>query len=125
MEEVVSATGATPVAWDMRLECCGGALSVSRTRSVVRLGRAILNDARAAGADAIVVACPMCHSNLDFRQSAMVRRGEAAMPVLFLSELVGLAFGVAPDRLGLRRHFTSARSLLDRVQPPAAAREVR
>ena len=125
MEEVVRATGATPVAWDMRLECCGGAFSVSRTPSVVRLGRAILNDARAAGADAIVVACPMCHSNLDFRQAAMVRRGEAAMPVLFLSEIVGLALGVAPDRLGLGRHFTSTKPLLARVQAAAAAKEVR
>jgi heterodisulfide reductase subunit B len=125
MEEVVNATGATPVAWDMRLECCGGAFSVSRTGSVVRLGRAILTDARETGADAIVVACPMCHSNLDFRQSAMVRRGEAPMPVLFLSELVGLALGVAPDRLGLWRHFTSTKPLLARVQAPATAKEVR
>ena len=83
MEEVVEATGATAVAWNMRLDCCGGGFSLSRTGSVVRLGRAILDDARAAGADAIVVACPMCHSNLDFRQKAMARagRGWAADPL--------------------------------------------
>lgn len=120
MEEVVRAAGATPVAWHMRLECCGGAFSLARTASVVRLGRAILDDARRAGAEALVVACPMCHSNLDFRQSAMLNRGEKALPVLYLSELVGLALGLAPDRLGLQRHFVDARPLAAR-----AATEVR
>lgn len=124
MEEVAKAAGATPVKWDMRLECCGGAFSVARTGSVVRLGRAILADARAAGADAIAVACPMCHSNLDFRQKAMARRGEAPMPVLFLSELVGLALGMAPRKLGLERHFASTKPLLARIQAAAAAKEV-
>lgn len=128
MEEVARASGATPVAWNMRLECCGGAFSISRTGSVVRLGRAIIEDARAAGADAIVVACPMCHSNLDFRQAAMTRRGEAPMPVLFISELVGLALGLDPDRLGLGRHFVDAKPLVARTRgagDPAAAGEAR
>ena len=52
------------------------------------------------GADAVAVACPMCHSNLDFRQGALVRRGEAPMPVLFISELVGLALGLDASSLG-------------------------
>ena len=125
MEAIAKAAGATPVEWNMRLECCGGAFSISRTASVVRLGRAILADARAAGADAIVVACPMCHSNLDFRQQAMARRGEAPMPVVFISELVGLALGIAPDRLGLQRHYVSTRPLTAPRQPatvPAPAK---
>jgi len=121
MEEIVKATGATPVAWNMRLECCGGAFSISRTASVVRLGRAILADARAAGADAIVVACPMCHSNLDFRQQAMARRGEAEMPIVFISELVGLALGIAGDRLGLQRHFVSTKPFVARALAPIPA----
>ncbi|MCU0292838.1 MAG: CoB--CoM heterodisulfide reductase iron-sulfur subunit B family protein [Thermoanaerobaculaceae bacterium] len=115
MEDVVRAAGATPVAWQMRLECCGGAFSLARTASVVRLGRAILDDARRAGAEALVVACPMCHSNLDFRQSAMLERGEKPLPVLYLSELVGLALGIAPDTLGLQRHFVDARPLAARA----------
>jgi heterodisulfide reductase subunit B len=117
MEEVVKATGAEPVAWNSRLVCCGGAFSISRTASVVRLGREILQEARRAGANAVVVACPMCHSNLDFRQSAMEMRGEDPMPVLFLSELVGLALGIAPEALGLHRHFVSAVALLNRPVP--------
>jgi len=121
MEDVVRATGATPVGWNMRLECCGAALSLARTSSVVRLGRAIVEDARRAGADAIAVACPMCHSNLDFRQSAMTRRGEAEMPVVYLTELVGLALGIDPAELGLGRHFVSTSSLVARAAAPPPA----
>jgi len=107
MEEICRATGAAPVSWNLRLECCGGAFSLSRTASVVRLGRAILEDARRAGAEALVVACPMCHSNLDFRQGAMTSDGESPMPVLYLTELLGLSMGLPAKSLGMERHFVS------------------
>jgi heterodisulfide reductase subunit B len=120
MEDIAAAAGATPVKWDMALECCGGGFSLSRTASVVRLSRAILRSARKAGAQAVVVACPMCHSNLDFRQQAINRRNrqDAAadpMPILFLSQLVGLGLGLAPARLGLKRHFVSPEPVLNFV----------
>jgi len=67
MEALVRAVGAQPVAWNKRVECCGAGFSLARTGSVIRLGRGILDDAAAAGADAVVVACPMCHSNLSPR----------------------------------------------------------
>jgi heterodisulfide reductase subunit B len=120
LESIVSATGATPVKWNMALECCGGGFSLSRTASVVRLGRLILQAARDAGAQVMVVACPMCHSNLDFRQRAMKERGglSESMPILFLSELVGLSLGLDPSRLGLSRHFVSPQPLLDRIGAP-------
>ena len=121
MEAVISACGATPVRWNMAVECCGGAFSISRTSSVIRLSRGIIRDARANGADAIVVACPLCHSNLDFRQAAMAMRGEEPMPVLFISQLVGLALGIPEKRLGLARHFVDARPLLAKAQATAQA----
>lgn len=115
MESIASAAGATPVRWDMALECCGGGFSLSRTASVVRLSRSILRSARKAGASAIVVACPMCHSNLDFRQRAMNRHDSAAepMPILFLSQLVGLGLGLDSVQLGLQRHFISPEPVLN------------
>jgi heterodisulfide reductase subunit B2 len=121
MEEILKACGATPVKWNMALECCGGAFSVSRPGSVVRLSRAILDDARQAGADAIAVGCPMCHSNLDFRQRAVARRGDAPVPVLYITELVGLALGLNSDALGLARHFVSAEPLLAKLAPVTTA----
>jgi heterodisulfide reductase subunit B len=112
MEQVVSALGATPVTWHRRLDCCGGSFSLSRVGSVVRLGRAIVEDARAAGAQVIAVACPMCHSNLDMRQKAMAARGAAGMPIVYITQLAGLALGLAPGPLGLSRHFVSTAPLL-------------
>jgi heterodisulfide reductase subunit B len=112
MEKIIAAAGATPVRWNMAVECCGGAFSVSRTSSVVRLGRRIIADARAHGAEAIAVACPLCHSNLDLRQAAMMQRGEAPLPVLFITQLVGLALGLTEGELGIRRHFVDAEPLL-------------
>jgi heterodisulfide reductase subunit B2 len=107
MESLATLCGATPVRWNMAVECCGGSFSICRTGSVIRLGRAILEDARRAGAQAIVVACPMCHSNLDFRQAAMRLEG-GPLPIVFLTELVGLAMGLDPGELGLQRHFVDA-----------------
>jgi heterodisulfide reductase subunit B2 len=117
LESIVSATGATPVKWSMALECCGGGFSLSRTGSVVRLGRMILQSAIDAGAQAIIVACPMCHSNLDFRQSAMSERvgPGKSIPIMFLSELVGLSLGLGASQLGLDRHFVSPSPVLDQI----------
>jgi len=116
LEKIVGATGADPVKWDMALECCGGGFSLSRTASVVRLSRSILQSARSAGAQALAVACPMCHSNLDFRQQAINKQGKVQpIPVLFISQLVGLSMGIDPARLGLSRHFISPEPLLQRI----------
>ncbi len=64
------------------------------------------------GAEAIVVACPLCHSNLDLRQKAMTARGEQPLPILFITQVVGLALGLPADSLGLGRHFVATAPLL-------------
>ncbi len=124
IDQVIAACGADPVDWNMKVECCGGAFSVSRTASVVRLGRAIIDDARAHGAEAIVVACPLCHSNLDLRQKAMMERGGEAMPIFFVTQLVGLAVGLPAVSLGLGRHFVDTEPFIQRLMAQAAERAV-
>ena len=124
MDDVINACGADDVDWDMKVECCGAAFSVSRTASVLRLGRAIIDNARAHGAEAIIVACPLCHSNLDLRQKAMAQRGEEPMPILFVTQMVGLALGLAPVDLGLGRHFVDTEPLIARLVQQAAERVV-
>ncbi|MBE3034780.1 MAG: CoB--CoM heterodisulfide reductase iron-sulfur subunit B family protein [Actinobacteria bacterium] len=124
MDEVINACGGGDVDWDMKVECCGGAFSVSRTASVLRLGRAIIENARSHGAEAIIVACPLCHSNLDLRQKAMAQRGEEPMPILFVTQMVGLALGLSPVDLGLGRHFVDTEPLIARLVQQAAERVV-
>jgi heterodisulfide reductase subunit B len=125
MESVCATVGAEPVDWNKRIECCGAGFSLSRTGSVIRMGREILADARAAGAELVVVGCPMCHSNLDMRQAAM-NKGQAGaddLPVLYITELVGLALGLDPKAMGLHRHYVSTKPLLDRLSTAVAKRE--
>jgi heterodisulfide reductase subunit B len=126
LEDIVSACGAEAVPWNRKLDCCGGGMSLSRTGSVIRLGRTIVNDARAAGAHAIAVACPMCHSNLDFRQKAMLKGQEGeVIPVLYITQLVGLALGMEPGDLGLGRHFVKTAPFVQRISTvPSQAQEV-
>jgi len=110
MEAAIRAAGAEPVEWNFAVECCGGGFSMSKTEAVVELSHAILADAEAAGAQVIVAGCPMCHSNLDMRQQTInaAGLGRHDLPILYLSELVGLAAGLDPKRLGLDRHFVDA-----------------
>lgn len=113
MEKIISATGAEAVEWNYKIECCGGAHSIAHKEIVVDLSKKILDDAKLHGADVVVVACPMCHSNLDMRQRAMKNHKE--IPVLYLSEFIGLSLGISPKELGVDLHFVSAEPLLQKV----------
>jgi heterodisulfide reductase subunit B len=114
MEALLKSVGVPTIDWNFRTECCGAAHSIARTDIVLDLSSRIIEDARMHGANVIVVACPMCHSNLDMRQGAMKSRsgGTTDMPILYLSEIIGLAMGIVPDALGLDQHFVSAARLL-------------
>lgn len=109
MDELMLKAGATPIDWAFKTECCGAGLSVSRTRSVGRLSGEIMKDAVDRGAEAVIVACPMCHSNLDMRREAInTYLGEKIeIPVLYATQVVGLALGLDRKALGLQRHFVA------------------
>jgi len=107
MEKIVEATGAKTIDWNFKVECCGAAHSVSRRDIVVDLSKKILDDAKEHGANVMVVACPMCHTNLDMRQRAMKRTypDHEDFPVLYLTELIGLALGMNEKELGIDLHY--------------------
>jgi heterodisulfide reductase subunit B2 len=107
LEDLVRLAGAEPIDWPLRLDCCGASMALPRPEVVRDLSGKILMMAHERGAQVLMVACPLCHSNLDFLQNAILgERGQSfRIPVLYLTEMLGLAMGVAPDRLGLQRHF--------------------
>jgi heterodisulfide reductase subunit B len=109
MDELMLKAGATPIDWAFKTECCGAGLSVSRTSSVGRLSGKIMRDAVDRGAEAMIVACPMCHSNLDMRRGAINSfLGERIdIPVLYTTQVLGLALGLDRKALGLQRHFVN------------------
>ncbi|HEY9166660.1 MAG TPA: CoB--CoM heterodisulfide reductase iron-sulfur subunit B family protein [Candidatus Kryptonia bacterium] len=107
MDGLMKKIGATTIDWGMKTECCGASLSIPRTDIVGILCGRILEDAFIRGAEAIVVACPMCHSNLDMRRSEVERTTgkKFSLPVIYITQAIGLAFGLSPDVLGIQRHF--------------------
>jgi len=107
MEHIVEGVGAEPVRWAYKVECCGAGLSIPRTDIVAQLSGKIIDDAERCGAKAIVVACPMCHSNLDMRrrQIETYLHRKSPIPVLYLTQVIGLALGINKKLLGLHRHF--------------------
>jgi heterodisulfide reductase subunit B len=110
MDRLVARLGAQALDWPFKTECCGGGLAMTRTDIVLELGRRLLRMARDVGADAIAVACPVCHSNLDARQGQIKAKfgDDFRMPILYVTELMGLAFGFSPKELMLDKHLTDA-----------------
>jgi heterodisulfide reductase subunit B len=103
MDQIVTAAGAEALDWPHKTECCGASYSITDVSIVMSLTREILSMARAAGADCIVTACPLCQINLDMRQKDIEKKfGETyGLPVFYFTQLLGLAMGLKPKELGL------------------------
>jgi heterodisulfide reductase subunit B len=107
MDDLMKRIGAAPLDWGMKTECCGAGFSITRTDIVGKLCGTIIEDAVLRGAEAIIVACPMCHSNLDMRRKEIERvTGKRySIPVIYITQAIGLALGIDAKKLGLHRHF--------------------
>jgi heterodisulfide reductase subunit B len=118
MDQLLEAVGAAPVDWPYKTECCGASLSITDPTVTSRLGKKLLEMARAAGADCISVACPLCQMNLDLRQSDALATAASReqLPTLYITQLLGLALGLTPDALGLDALTISADSVIKRQQ---------
>jgi len=114
MDHLMQALGATTVDWSYKTECCGGSMSVIDTNTCLNMVKRILDEAKAVGADIIVTACPMCHSNLDARQPALGQReGQSyEVPILYFTQLLALALGLGEKKADLEGHMVEAKPLL-------------
>lgn len=109
MDTLVTKAGGKAIDWAFKTECCGAGMSVSRTETVARLSGNIMKDASDRNAEVVVVACPMCHSNLDMRRPEINKylNENITMPVLYISQVLGLAVGLDAKTLGINRHMTA------------------
>lgn len=108
MEELLRALGAAPIDdWNYKTECCGAGLTLADDSIIAALSGKILANAKKHGANCIVVACPMCHVNLDMKQAAIEKKDKVhyGLPVYYLSDLVGLALGISEKELCIDKHF--------------------
>ncbi len=109
MDQLLRAVGAEVIDWSYKTSCCGAAHSLTRPDIVLKLSSDLIQHAREAGADAIAVACPLCHTNLDARQFQM--KLEASLPVLYFTQLMAVALGV-PDQAALEKNLIDPRPVL-------------
>ncbi len=109
MDSLIRVIGGNSMDWAFKTECCGAGFSVSRTDLVAKLSGNILKDASDRGAEALIVACPMCQSNLDMRRGAINKTlaQPIDIPVIYITQAIGLALGIGANELGLKRHFVN------------------
>ena len=117
MDRLLEALGAEVVTWGAKTDCCGAAHVLTRLDVVVELSGRIVYHAKEAGADVIATACPMCMSNLDLRQGAMEKAtGKASkVPVMYITELIGMAFGISISELGTKKHVVSTAAVTAKI----------
>jgi heterodisulfide reductase subunit B2 len=114
MDDILDALGAEVLSWPYKTDCCGGSMALTRTDLVVKLSGKLLDMAIELQADAIVTLCPMCQANLDTRQADISRATGKVyqVPILYLTELMGVAFGNSKAGSWFERHIVSPKSVL-------------
>ncbi len=114
LDKLVAALGAEPVPFPLKSRCCGGSLIISEEELALDLMGKLLESAKASGAECLVTVCPLCQTNLDAYQSRASKRAKANfnLPVLFFTQLMGLALGLEEKELDLRTNIVPARRAL-------------
>ncbi len=110
MDALMTALGAEVKDWSYKTSCCGATHSLTRPDIVRKLSSNLIEHAREAGAEAMVVACPLCHTNLDARQFQM--KLERPMPVLYFTQLMALALGLPEKSAALEKNLVDPRPVL-------------
>jgi len=115
MDQLLEVAGATPVDWPHKTECCGASASITDPAIVLELTMKILSMARAAGADCIATACPLCQLNLDLRQRDVEAwSGQRfGLPVFYFTQLLGLAVGCSASEVSLGSLVVEPGALLE------------
>jgi len=114
METLIEAIGGEALEWPGKVECCGGALNLTRTEITVARSASIIEMAQAAGADCIVTACPMCQTSLDLRQRDMQKTNGKLydIPIPYITQLIGLSLGIPAKELGINRLMVPPKAVL-------------
>ena len=118
LEAIIEACGGEPVDYPAKIKCCG--FPIIQAREETALGELIqpIEQASEAGADAIVTPCPLCHLSLDAWQSKLKKATgkDFAMPILHLSQLIGVAAGLEESELKFKRHVVSVEPVVEKLE---------
>ncbi|HZR92421.1 MAG TPA: CoB--CoM heterodisulfide reductase iron-sulfur subunit B family protein [Gaiellaceae bacterium] len=118
LERIIEACGGEAVDYPAKLKCCG--FPIIQAREEVALGELIqpIEQAMEAGAQAMVTPCPLCHLSLDAWQSKLEKATgrKLGMPVIHLSQLIGVAAGLDESELRFKRHVVSVEPVLEQLK---------
>ena len=122
MDLLLQAAGADVKWWNYKTECCGASVGMPKAEIQRRLSGKIIEQALAAGAEAIVVCCPLCHVNLDLKQAQInsFLGTDYKMPILYLSQVLGIALGLSAADVQLNKNVVDPEPLVKRVVAEAA-----
>jgi heterodisulfide reductase subunit B len=113
MDELVAATGAEPVEYPSKLECCAGPVMGVREAVTWSVGMDKVKEVQQYG-DALVTACPFCY--LTFERCQLMQENNPNLPVLHIPQLLGLAMGLDPDEVGLSHNKVGAKAIAVRLE---------
>ncbi len=118
LDEIITALGGQSVPFPYKTKCCGGALLLPNEELTIEMTKSILIGAKDWGAQCIVVACPMCHMALEtlYPKVESKYKVNLDMPILYFTQLMGLAFGYRVKELGLERNLISPMELVHSLQ---------
>ncbi len=110
MDDLLAAAGAENVEFPLKTACCGGAHTLSDSDTSTKLVLNILQAAEASGAEVIATECPTCHSGLEMHQIRAEKKygKKTSVRILYFTQLLGLALGISPRRLGIHTNISHA-----------------
>jgi heterodisulfide reductase subunit B len=131
LDRLLKALGAEVIDFPLKTHCCGGHMTQIGPTTAYELIWRLVSSADQYEADLMATLCPMCQLNIDAYQGEMNRNRHTSfsMPIVFFTQLMGLAFGKDPKALGFGRELVSARAALDKIgielPPPEETAETR
>jgi len=114
LDKLIASLGSESVPFPLKARCCGGSLIISEEDLALGLIRKIFDSASSNGAECLVTVCPLCQTNLDAYQSRVNKKFKTdyQLPVLFFTQLMGIAFGLSEEDLGLKTGIVPAERVL-------------
>ncbi len=118
MDKILEACGAEVVDWNMKTKCCGGTIILTNEDVMLKLAHDLLGEAKGRGGDCISTPCPQCNMILDTKQMDVERafNEKINMPILYFTQLMGLAFGIDPRRIGLDLNIVPTEKIVEMLK---------
>jgi heterodisulfide reductase subunit B2 len=118
LDRLMAVTGAEPVDYSGKTRCCGGSLTGTIEEVGLRLNYILLKEAKRKGANVIVTICPLCQFNLEVLQDKIVKKykEKVTIPILYFSQLLGLALGLPKQDLGFSRSIIDLKPMWEKIE---------